>query len=533
MRNTLKKIFIALTFILLVVSVQTYAAENIPKINFVGIDHSPLIEGDKESFLFTSRGCDKVQYRAFLYAEAKNEWKEVMPWTDAVDSNTPYKFSYDTPFESGKYKLSVWVKRAGAKGINSNKNGDYDSYYVADLNCVKETEADRVRADGNMILEKETYKVGEKVVVNGVDNLRGRKGPYTFRLHIFDVNEGKWIMDKDTYRNNPEWTPDKPGTYVLDLWGISSNTVHLSKLQADPFARFFDIWKLKVIKVEGEKSDTNPDQPSGDIKKIVLDPGHGGYDPGSMAEGYNECDGTLDIALKTREILRQYPSIKVYMTRESNKTVSLNDRADYINSIDPDASVSIHTNSCPTVPSAKGAEAWYSVLSPANEQGYKLSRLVLNNLNNIAGSISRGAKTKYSSSEPTKDYYAMLRWTSPKTIIIECAFCTNPDELELLKSDDFKTKCATAIAKSIVEYCGLTWDNSGSQSDGNKDNDSSSGNISEDILYKVFVNDVQKGAFRISTNAVNEATRYLNEGPEGTHVTIVTTNNEVVFDKTK
>ena len=528
MGNTIKKIFIALASIFLVFSVQTYAAENIPKINFVGIDHSPLIEGDKESFLFTSRGSDKVQYRAFLYTEAKNEWKQIMPWTDVVDSNIPYKFSYSTPFESGKYKLSVWVKRAGATGINSNKNGDYDSYYVAELNCVKETEADRVRADGDMIPEKDTYKVGEKVVVNGVDNLRGRKAPYTFRLHIFDVNEGKWIMDKDTYRNNPEWTPNKPGTYVLDLWGISSNTVHLSKLQADPFARFFDIWKLKVIKVEDEKPDPKPDpkpdQPSGDIKKIVLDPGHGGYDPGSVATGYNESDATLDIALKTREILSQYPSIKVYMTRESDKYVSVSDRADYINSIDPEASVSIHTNSF-SAPSVKGAEAWYSVQSPANEQGDKLARLVLNNLNSIAGSdISRGAKTKYSSSEPTKDYLGILRWTSPKTIVIECAFCTNPDELKLLKSDDFREKCATAIAKSIVEYCGLTWDNN---------SDSSSGNISEDILYKVIVNNVQKGAFRISTNAVNLANEYLNEGPEGTHVTIVTTNNEVVFDKTK
>ena len=61
MGNTLKKIFIALASILLIFSVQAYAAENIPNINFIGIDHSPLIEGDKESFLFTSKGCNKVQ----------------------------------------------------------------------------------------------------------------------------------------------------------------------------------------------------------------------------------------------------------------------------------------------------------------------------------------------------------------------------------------------------------------------------------------------------------------------------------------
>ena len=258
--------FLMITFILtgFFAGYSAKAASNIPKINFVGIDHSPLIEGDKESFLFTSIGCDKVQYRAFLYTKAKNEWKEIMNWTNAVDSNIPYKFSYPTPFEAGKYKLSVWVKRAGEKGINSNKNGDYDSYYVAELNCVKETEAERVRADGDMVPEKDTYKVGEKIVVNGVDNLRGRKGPYKFRLHIFDVNEGKWIMDEDTYRDNPEWTPDKPGTYVLDLWGISSNTVHLSKLQADPFARFFDIWKLKTITVKDDDNTGEHTTPKGD-----------------------------------------------------------------------------------------------------------------------------------------------------------------------------------------------------------------------------------------------------------------------------
>lgn len=277
LKRLLFSITAALIFALtLVPGANVKAQESVPKINFVGVDHSPLIEGDKESFYITSKGTnEKVQYRFFIYSAATKKWTTLGEYTEACDPKVPYKFNYDVPFKSGKYQLSIWVKRYGKKGIVSSPSSSYDTKYTVNLNCVTPTEADRVRSDGAMITDKDEYTLGETVKVLGVENIRGRKGPYTFRLHQFNATTGEWTLDKETYRENIEWTPEKPGVYVLDLWGISSNTVHTERLKKDPMSRYYDIWKLKVITVKGEDNTGKYMTPKSEIalmKTPGLDP---------------------------------------------------------------------------------------------------------------------------------------------------------------------------------------------------------------------------------------------------------------------
>jgi N-acetylmuramoyl-L-alanine amidase len=104
-----------------------------------------------------------------------------------------------------------------------------------------------------------------------------------------------------------------------------------------------------------------------------------------------------------------------------------------------------------------GATAYYSVNSPVNEGGYKLSRLILEEISNNTGLRNNGARTRQSSQGPNIDYYYVIRESKMPAIIVENAYHTNPEEERLLKTDEFRYRLAESIAKGIAEYFGQEW----------------------------------------------------------------------------
>ncbi len=82
------------------------------------------------------------------------------------------------------------------------------------------------------------------------------------------------------------------------------------------------------------------------IKTIVIDPGHGGKDPGAVgfSQKHYEKDITLSIALKLRDLITANSKIKVYLTRDSDKFVSLRERTEFANEVKADLFISIHIN---------------------------------------------------------------------------------------------------------------------------------------------------------------------------------------------
>ena len=253
-RNFILVMFFALLIGVFGMSSRAFA-EELPKISFVGVEHSPLIAGENETFYITSVGAEKVEYRIWIKKDGDNEWEDLLGrYAGPYDANTPVFVKPPEKFEKGKYTVSIWVRRAGKPGKVINKNGNYDNYYVAYLNCVDK--GTRVSADGDLDVEKSLYKVGEKVVINGIKDLKGSNKPFLYKLHVFnnskigvkdDVWNGKgWAIDVTDYGEKIEWIPKEPGMYVLDVWGKPKN----SNLK-------FQVWKLKVIKV------VNADETSG------------------------------------------------------------------------------------------------------------------------------------------------------------------------------------------------------------------------------------------------------------------------------
>ena len=179
-------------------------------------------------------------------------------------------------------------------------------------------------------------------------------------------------------------------------------------------------------------------------KKVCIDAGHGGTDPGAVGpNGTREKDVALQIVLLVRDALQRC-GIEVVMTRTVDKHVSLSERAVVANKVGADAFVSVHCNSA-TNAAAQGTETY---AFSKQSKGYPLAKMVHQELIAVTGTVDRGLKTKN---------YAVLRETGMAAALVELGFISNVDEEQLLQNAGWQCKVAEAIAKGIVQYCGLVW----------------------------------------------------------------------------
>ena len=184
---------------------------------------------------------------------------------------------------------------------------------------------------------------------------------------------------------------------------------------------------------------------------VVLDPGHGGRDPGKVgAQGEQEKDINLAISLKVKERLEK-AGMEVVMTREkdvmladedaSNKKLEdLNNRISIINERQPAVAVSIHQNSYSDA-SVKGAQVFYFTHS---DKGKQAAEAMQKELLEFDQENTRKIKAN--------DTYYFLKKTEVPTVIVECGFLSCPEEAALLTDEAYQKKLAEAIAKGIESW---------------------------------------------------------------------------------
>lgn len=184
---------------------------------------------------------------------------------------------------------------------------------------------------------------------------------------------------------------------------------------------------------------------------VVLDPGHGGRDPGKVgAQGEQEKDINLAISLKVKERLEK-DGMEVVMTREkdvmladedaSNKKLEdLNNRIRIINERQPAVAVSIHQNSYSDA-SVKGAQVFYFTHS---DKGKQAAEAMQKELLEFDQEHTRKIKAN--------DTYYLLKKTEVPTVIVECGFLSCPEEAALLTDEAYQKKLAEAIAKGIESW---------------------------------------------------------------------------------
>ncbi len=230
------------------------------------------------------------------------------------------------------------------------------------------------------------------------------------------------------------------------------------------------------------RSQPKPPQPSAEKQVVVvIDPGHGGKDPGASGKkGTREKDIVLNIARHLREYLKKNSSAKVLMTRNSDVFVKLEDRAKFANKHKADVFISIHINSHKKS-SIKGLELYHfgeasdprALEVAARENGTPLQEnapawqfILADKLNDkkIEDSQELAWVTKKALVKHLRSYYKVkdhgvktapffvLRMTTMPAVLAEVAFISNPKEEKLLKTAKYQKRMARGIYKGLNAY---------------------------------------------------------------------------------
>ena len=217
------------------------------------------------------------------------------------------------------------------------------------------------------------------------------------------------------------------------------------------------------------------------VKRIILDPGHGGKDPGAHIYGVNEKDLSLKIGLSLRRIIQQkHPQVEVFMTRTTDIYLGLDARTAFANKHKGDLFVSIHINAS-AQPSLSGIETYYLNLTTDNEalslaaKENQTSLKSISDLQSILNDLMTNSKILESSKLAEMVHSSLLSMTNKSenhtqdlgvkkapfivllgaempSILIEAGFLTNSEERNQLQTAKYQRIVAEGIYRGIVNY---------------------------------------------------------------------------------
>jgi len=175
--------------------------------------------------------------------------------------------------------------------------------------------------------------------------------------------------------------------------------------------------------------------------KIMIDPGHGGKDPGAVGNGLQEKALTLDIAQRIRRILEnEYTGVEVLLTRETDTFLDLSERARKANQWGADFFLSIHIN-------AGGGTGWESFrYSSAPSQTVSYQNVIHPEVIRATGVTDRGKKMAN---------FAVLRETKMPALLTENLFIDRPQDAAKLKDSAFLEKVARGHVIGLEKALGL------------------------------------------------------------------------------
>lgn len=195
---------------------------------------------------------------------------------------------------------------------------------------------------------------------------------------------------------------------------------------------------------------------------IVIDPGHGGPDPGAIGpSGLKEKDVTLAVSLLLEDKLKKLGA-QVQLTRRRDQQLSLAERVSLINGFKARIFASLHCNSH-TNPEAGGVEIWHSYRGDYGsiyyQEARRIAAVTLEHLVQGTGLRNRGVKYRLvdNAGSPIHnlDYYFLHRKAKCPGLIIELGFISNPAEEALLGDEGFREKAAAALASGLAHALGL------------------------------------------------------------------------------
>ena len=220
------------------------------------------------------------------------------------------------------------------------------------------------------------------------------------------------------------------------------------------------------------------------MAKVFIGVGHGGSDPGAVANGFKEKDLNLVIALSCQDELARH-GVLVKLSRTKDDSETLTEKVKECNAFAPNLALDIHNNAG----GGDGAEVYHHYKGGT---GKTLANNILAEVVKI-GQNSRGAKIKTNSSG--KDAFVFIRDTAAPAVIVECAFLDNKKDLQIIDTKDEQIAMGVAIAKGVLKTLGIAY--------------------KEPVVDTGKIYRVQVGAYRNKTGAENLLAKLKRAGFDG------------------
>lgn len=172
---------------------------------------------------------------------------------------------------------------------------------------------------------------------------------------------------------------------------------------------------------------------------VMIDPGHGGEDPGTTSGTVDEKEITLETALLVKDYLEEC-GVNVIMTREDDTFINKYDRAALANEKEADLFLSIHCNYLEDNPEISGVETYYMENA---DDGRKLATAVHEQVLAVTGADDMYVRT---------NDFVVIRETNMTAALIEIGYLSNVQDVKRLSGKEYQQKMAYGIAAGIVEY---------------------------------------------------------------------------------
>lgn len=204
--------------------------------------------------------------------------------------------------------------------------------------------------------------------------------------------------------------------------------------------------QTSVVESSDNEYETLPTEVDKNINKkytILIDPGHGGNDKGTIANDKItfEKDITLKVGALVAQKLTKQKDVQVIISRNEDKYVSLSDRAKLANEQGVDSLVSIHLNGQTGGTDAFGLETYYT--KEKNDGSYELAKQIQETITSYIDVRDRGVKS---------ERFQVLLQSKMPAVLIECGFLTNDEEAKKLKDEAYQESLAEGIAQGILTY---------------------------------------------------------------------------------
>jgi N-acetylmuramoyl-L-alanine amidase len=217
------------------------------------------------------------------------------------------------------------------------------------------------------------------------------------------------------------------------------------------------------------------------VARVVIDPGHGGHDPGAQVKGLlSEAELVLDVAQRLERLLLKQPGVEVVLTRNANVFVPLETRTDMANRAEADLFLSIHANAS-SDGAARGFETYFLSFAPnaqaeaiaAREnaasartmrslpdivkaialnnkidESRDFASLVQSSLTERLNKVDRSARSLGVKQAP---FMVLIGATMP-SVLAEISFMTNQKEATLLKTSAYRQQIAEALLAGVMKY---------------------------------------------------------------------------------